>query len=64
MSDNVIIKEITELTMRLKNSHPEVYARLDENPITLKIARGHEASHEELEEYLRTLESLLNEYHS
>lgn len=59
MEDTTLIQEITELTMLLKNEHPEVYAHLDENPTTLKFTQGHGASSEELKEYLQTLKDLM-----
>jgi len=53
-----IIKQITELTMRIQREHPELYARLEEAPITLSPAAGEEAE-KELENYLQTLRQML-----
>lgn len=53
-----IIKQITELTMRIQREHPELYARLDEAPITLSPTAGGEAE-KELENYLQTLKDML-----
>lgn len=50
------------MTMRLKRNHPEVYLNLDENPITLKVTKGTEASEAELREYLQTLKHLLKNH--
>lgn len=50
--------------MKLRNSNPEVYKQLDEDPITLKMAQGHGATQAELEEYLQTLKDLLTEHGS
>lgn len=52
-----IIKDITELTMKIKNEHPELYARLEEAPITLSSTAGEEAE-KELENYLQTLRQM------
>jgi|GEM_PF-2411037 len=62
MSTTKLIIEITELTMKLKRTHPAIYEHLDENPITLKIVKGHETSETELREYLQTLKDLLKEH--
>lgn len=53
-----IIKQINELTMRIQREHPELYARLDEAPITLSPTAGGEAE-KELENYLQTLKDML-----
>ena len=59
MSDNTnIIKEITELTMQIRNEHPELYARLEEAPITLSPTAG-EGAQDELKNYLVTLKEML-----
>ncbi|MBP9151451.1 MAG: hypothetical protein KBF73_04135 [Flavobacteriales bacterium] len=59
-----LITEITELTMKLKSTHPDVYDHLDENPITLKIVNGQCACDSELQDYLQTLKDLLDEHGS
>lgn len=56
--DTSIIKEITELNMRIKRKHPELYARLEEAPITLSPTTD-EDSEKELENYLDTLRQML-----
>ena len=53
-----IIKEITELTMRIKREHPELYARLEEAPTTLNAGFGDSAENE-LQDYLKTLQEVL-----
>lgn len=44
--------------MRIQREHPELYARLDEAPITLSPTAGGEAE-KELENYLQTLKDML-----
>jgi hypothetical protein len=59
MTDHTnIIKEITELTMRIKREHPELYARLEETPTTLNADFGDSAENELLD-YLQTLQEML-----
>ena len=59
MSNNTnIIKEITELTMLIRDKHPELYARLEEAPITLSPTAG-EGAQQELQNYLSTLQEML-----
>lgn len=53
-----IIKEITELTMRIKHEHPELYARLEETPTTLNADFGNSAENE-LRDYKQTLQEML-----
>ncbi|MCB9192879.1 MAG: hypothetical protein H6602_14565 [Flavobacteriales bacterium] len=62
MSQTQIIEQITKLTMKLRNSNPEVYKQLDENPITLNMAQGQGATDRELQEYLETLQDLLKDH--
>ena len=54
-----IIKEITELTMRIQREHPELYARLDEAPITLSSNSGKNPQ-QELKNYLSTLQEMVH----
>ena len=54
-----IIKEITELTMRIKREHPELYARLEEAPTTLNAGFG-DSAEKELNDYLQTLRQMLD----
>lgn len=53
-----IIKQITELTMRIQREHPELYARLEEAPITLSPTADEQAELD-LENYLNTLRDML-----
>jgi hypothetical protein len=62
MSNTAVIAEITELTMKLRTEHPDVFEHLDENPITLKFTSGDGADESELREYLQTLKDLLEKH--
>lgn len=54
-----LLQEIMQLTINLQNNFPELYERLDENPITIPTEKHPEINREVLEDYLESLKKLL-----
>lgn len=59
MRNAAIIKEITDLTLRMQREHPEMYKRLGEAPITLTTGEDDASATEELTDYRNTLREML-----
>lgn len=59
---NSILGKIMELTNTMETEHPELYQFLDEDPMTLPLSPRPEVNKETLEDYLQSLQQLL-EHH-
>ena len=57
-----IITQITKLTINIKTSYPELYAVLDENPITIPSPEHPSVTIDDLKDYLDSLKQLLKHY--
>lgn len=57
-----ILNEITQLTMNIEASYPELYRSLDENPMTLPVSKHPDMDMVVMQEYLDSLNGLLEGY--
>ncbi len=57
-----ILNEITQLTAIIETNYPELYRILDENPMTLPVSKHPHMDKKVMQEYLESLEQLL-EHH-
>lgn len=57
---NKLNKEISELTIKLKNEKPEVYKLLAENPTTVPNKANEDSMVNELKSYRDNLKQLIN----
>ncbi|MDF2158048.1 hypothetical protein [Algoriphagus sp. CAU 1675] len=56
-----LLREITQLTINIENNFPELYNRLDENPMTIPSEANPKINKEILEDYLESLKKLLRD---
>jgi len=56
-----IIKEIMQLTTNIENNFPELYQKLDENPMTIPSESKPKIDKEILLDYLESLKKLLRD---
>jgi hypothetical protein len=56
------LQEITQLTNHIETSFPELYRSLDENPLTLPNSSEPHMDKEVMQNYLKSLQSLLEHY--
>ena len=56
------LQEITQLTNHIETSFPELYRSLDENPLTLPNSSEPHLDKEVMQNYLKSLHSLLEHY--
>ena len=54
-----ILEEISRLTLKLETEYPELYAFLDEEPITIPNLEHPDISNKSLMDYLESLKGLL-----
>lgn len=59
---NSLLTRITELTSKIETNYPELYRFLEENPITLPVEAHPEVHKKELQDYLESLEQLLEKH--
>ncbi|MBP1838672.1 hypothetical protein [Formosa algae] len=57
-----LLKDISEIVWTIENDYPEVYQYLDENPITIPNFEHPEVTVIELEEYLDSLNVIIENY--
>jgi len=57
-----IITQIIKITSNIENNYPELYAVLDENPLTMDSVEHPIMSIELMEDYLDTLKQILKNY--
>jgi hypothetical protein len=57
-----LLKEITDLTFKIETNYPELYQFLDENPITIPEVKNVSVNDGALQNYLSSLEELLETY--
>jgi hypothetical protein len=57
-----ILSEISEINNEIETTYPELYAFLDENPITIPNELHPEMDDSSLGQYLETLKSVLSKY--
>jgi len=57
-----ILNKITQLTLNIETNYPELYRSLDENPMTLPISSHPHIDKKIMQEYLESLQQLL-EHH-
>ena len=58
---NVLLNDITKLTLKIEQDFPELYQHLDENPVTLTGGNA-KITHDALKYYLESLRTQLNHY--
>jgi hypothetical protein len=58
----VIENQIIRLTMSIKVNYPELYATLDENPITIPSEIHPDMNISIMEDYLESLKQILKQY--
>jgi len=56
-----IIREIMQLTTNIENNFPELYQKLDENPMTIPSESKPKIDKETLLDYLESLKKLLRD---
>ena len=54
--------QIIRLTLSIKVNYPELYATLDENPITIPSKTNPELDKISMEDYLESLKQILKQY--
>lgn len=54
--------QIIRLTLSIKVNYPELYATLDENPITIPSKTNPELDKIAMEDYLESLKQILKQY--
>jgi len=59
---NQIMTEITQLTVNIENNYPELYAFLDENPITIPSETDPKVDLAAYQDYLESLKQLLKHH--
>ncbi|MBA4746566.1 MAG: hypothetical protein H2058_15040 [Muricauda sp.] len=59
---NSLLNSITMLTYTMESQYPELYHFLDEDPVTLPVLTHPNVGKEALEDYLQSLQELL-EHH-
>jgi hypothetical protein len=66
MTDNEItlIKEITKVTLQIRSEYPEVYAKLEEMPITVPNSTAGSVRIKDLQDYLDSLNQIKKEFDS
>ncbi|TYA52193.1 hypothetical protein [Formosa maritima] len=57
-----LLQNISELIRDIETNYPELYQYLDENPVTIPNMQHPKVTTEELENYLETLNDLLDKY--
>jgi hypothetical protein len=57
-----LLKEITEITLKMEQEYPELYQYLDENPITIPNLSHPNLDTKVFSEYLVSLKGLLQHY--
>lgn len=57
-----LLTEVTQLTTHIETNYPELYRSLDENPMTLPISKHPHIDKVVMQEYLDSLEELLESY--
>ena len=58
----MIIREIGELTTKIKSNYPEFYRSLDEDPISIPATNEVHINKQVLKDYLNSLKQLLVNY--
>ncbi|NVJ84661.1 MAG: hypothetical protein HWE15_00040 [Algoriphagus sp.] len=56
-----LLREIMQLTTNIENNFPELYRKLDENPITIPSESHPEINQKVLEDYLESLKKMLRD---
>ncbi|MCS5490197.1 MULTISPECIES: hypothetical protein [Algoriphagus] len=56
-----LLREIMQLTTNIENNFPELYKKLNENPITIPSEKNPKIDQEVLADYLESLKTLLKE---
>ncbi|NVK51128.1 MAG: hypothetical protein HWE09_15255 [Cyclobacteriaceae bacterium] len=56
-----LLREIMQLTTNIENNFPELYNKLNENPITIPSEKHPKIDQEVLQDYLESLKKLLRE---
>lgn len=57
-----LLTKIATLTRDIETNYPEVYEHLDENPTTIPNQENPEVDAKELENYLESLNDLIEKY--
>jgi hypothetical protein len=57
-----LLSEISNLIRKIETDYPDLYKYLDENPVTIPNMQHPKVSTEELQNYLNTLNDLINKY--
>jgi len=57
-----IIAQITRLTINIETNYPELYATLNENPLTIPAMEHPSINTNILEDYLNSLKQILKQY--
>jgi len=60
----ILLVEISKLTRDIETNYPELYKYLDENPVTIPNMGSPKVDAKELENYLKTLQDLLEKHKS
>ncbi|HKK11526.1 MAG TPA: hypothetical protein VJ945_01760 [Flavobacteriaceae bacterium] len=60
----ILLVEISKLTRDIETNYPELYKYLDENPVTIPNMDSPKVDAKELENYLKTLQDLLEKHKS
>lgn len=63
-TEQELLKEITELTFKIENDYPELYALLQEDPSTIPSMEHPEINATVLEDYLNTLKEHIEHHKS
>ncbi|WP_075350319.1 hypothetical protein [Algoriphagus marinus] len=56
-----LLREILQLTTNIENNFPELYRKLDENPITIPSESSPKIDKKILQDYLESLKKLLRD---
>lgn len=56
-----IIKEISDLTLKIEQDHPELYQYLDENPVTIPNIEHPNMDTRTMSDWLESLKELLKQ---
>lgn len=57
-----LLKEITDLTNKIRDSYPELYGFLEEDTLTLPTTNQPEVDETSLQNYLESLKELVKNY--
>ncbi len=61
-NENELTTQIIEITMHIREEHPELSKYLTEMPVTIPDVKNPEINSKELQDYIDSLEELFNKY--